>query len=70
MRGVKVVALDEKSYRKLLRQAPKLGISGGRAYDAVIASCAVKGKVKVVLTFNERDFLPFKEDGIEVVVPD
>ena len=70
MRGVKVIALDERSYRKLLRQAPNLGIAGGRAYDAVIASCAVKGKARVVLTFNERDFLPFTEDEIEVVVPD
>src|SRR5512145_456526 len=70
MRGVKVIALDERSYRKLLRQVSNLGIAGGRTYDAVIASCAIKGKARVVLTFNERDFLPFTEDEIEVVVPD
>jgi predicted nucleic acid-binding protein len=68
MRGAKVVTLDGKSYCSLLRSAPADGIAGGRTYDAVIAACAARAKVKVLLTFNEAHFLEFS-DRVEIVVP-
>lgn len=69
MSASKIVALDGKSYRTLLRQAPADGIAGGRTYDAVIATCVLQAKAAVLLTFNERHFLSFAERGMEIVVP-
>jgi predicted nucleic acid-binding protein len=65
----KLVTLDRKAYVTLLRRAPHDGILGGRTYDAVIAACALKGKVATILTFNEQHFLPFAEWGMAIVVP-
>lgn len=69
MSAARIVALDAKSYRTLLRRAPDEGIAGGRTYDAVIAACALKAKTAVLLTFNKGHFLSFVERGIEIVVP-
>jgi predicted nucleic acid-binding protein len=67
--ATRIVALDGRSYRTLLRRAPHEGIVGGRIYDAVIATCAMKAKVAVLPTFNEAHFLPFAAWGLEIVVP-
>lgn len=68
MAGVKVVTLEARSYRSLLRRAPKEMMGGGRVYDAVIAGCAAKAKVDTLLTFNESDFLSFGKT-LTIVVP-
>ena len=67
--AARIVALDGKSYRTLLRRAPDDGIAGGRTYDAVIAACVFKAKATVLITFNESHFLSFVERGLEIVVP-
>jgi len=69
MRAGRTVALDATAYRTLLRQAPTEGITGGRAYDAVIARCALRAKASSLLTFNARHFLPFATAGLAIVVP-
>jgi len=68
-RQSRVVALDAPAYRGLLRDAAGDGITGGQAYDAVIARCALRAKATTVLTFNARHFLPFASAGLAVVVP-
>lgn len=65
----KVVTLDERAYRALLRSAPAKTIVGGRVYDAVIVECAIRGTATTLLTFNERDFASLAPPGIEIVVP-
>ena len=65
----KVLALDVRAYRALLRSAPERGIVGGRVYDAVIVQCAMRGAATALLTFNERDFTPIAPPGLEIVVP-
>jgi hypothetical protein len=65
----KIVTLDRKAHGALLCRAPQEGIVGGLTYDAVIAACALKGKVAAILTFNEHYFLPFAVWGLEIVVP-
>lgn len=65
----KIVALDGGSYRALLRQAPEVGVAGGRTYDAVIAACALKAKAAALLTFNEDHFLSLSGEEMEIVVP-
>src|SRR5574341_1204230 len=52
IRAARIVALDARAYRTLLRSSPGAGILGGRTYDAVIAACALKTKGKALLTFN------------------
>jgi len=69
LEGVKVVALGAAAYGILLRRAPEDDISGGHAYDAVIAACARKARVNALLTFNERHFQPFAGDDLEIIVP-
>jgi predicted nucleic acid-binding protein len=65
----RVIALDARGYRWLLRGAPSGGVAGGRIYDAVIAACARKAKATVLLTFNVEHFEPFADDSLEIVVP-
>lgn len=67
--GLKIIALDGKSYRSLLLQAPPDGVTGGQIYDAVIAACALQAKAAALLTFNERHFLAFAKKGINIIVP-
>ncbi len=65
----KIVALEAKSYRTLLRKAPRQGIAGGRTYDAIIAEGARRAKATTLLTFNISHFMPFARTGLEIVVP-
>ena len=65
----KIVALDARSYRALLRRAPRNGISGGRTYDAIIAECARRARGTTLLTFNMSHFMPFAGAGLEIVMP-
>lgn len=65
----RIIALDGKSYRALLRRAPQERIVGERTYDAVIATCATQAKVAALLTFNHRHFSSVAENGLAVIVP-
>ena len=69
VKDVKIIALSVAHYTALLRGAPEAGISGGRMYDAVIAACARRARVRTVLTFNETDFAPFADSTLEIAVP-
>lgn len=68
MKAATVIALNAKSYEALLRLAPKNGVAGGRAYDAVIGTCAERGNAATVLTFNADDFAALGKD-FAVVIP-
>jgi predicted nucleic acid-binding protein len=69
LKGVKMVVLDQSEYGDLLRSAPAKNISGGRAYDAVIAICARKAQVDALLTFNAKHFAAFAGSDMEIVIP-
>lgn len=64
-----LTSLDNKTFRPLLREAADHDIAGGRTYDWVIAACARAARVTTLLTFNTRDFLSFRLDGIEIHTP-
>lgn len=68
-RGVTCVALGADDYRTLLRDAPGEGVSGGRAYDAVIARCARRARVRTLLTFDAAHFGSFAGPDLAIVVP-
>jgi predicted nucleic acid-binding protein len=63
------VALDSGETWRLLTDLESTGISGGRTNDAHILACARKARAQRLLTFNERDFLSFREPDIEIVRP-
>jgi predicted nucleic acid-binding protein len=67
--SAKLTALGANGYRSLLHGAPEGGISGGRIYDAVIASSARRAKVQALLTFNEAHFRSFADDDLQIIVP-
>jgi predicted nucleic acid-binding protein len=67
--GSTLTALDVKTYTTLLRNASGKGIAGGRVYDWVIAACAVKANVSVLMTFNAKDFMPLLPEQVEIQVP-
>lgn len=64
-----IVTLDRHSYRTLLNRSARDGIAGGRLYDAVIALCAERAPVQVLVTFNEDHFSGVLPPEIEIVVP-
>ena len=45
-----------------IREAERLGIVGGRTYDALIARAAVKAGASTLLTRNVRDFSTFAQE--------
>ena len=51
-----LITLDELEYFKVLEDAASAGISGGAAYDAIIAHCALRAKAKTIYTWNVRHF--------------
>lgn len=63
-----VVALNGPAHITLLGRLAKMGIGGGRSYDAVIATCARQARVDALLTFNPRHFDPPPE-GVAVIEP-
>ena len=69
MTHVKLVALPARSYASLLRNAPRLGITGGRTYDAVIAQCALQAGAQTLLTLNPAHFREWGNERLKIVVP-
>ncbi len=67
--NAEIVALTNHSYLTLLREAPAIGVYGGRTYDAVIAECAVQARVAALLTLNEAHFKNWESDRLKIIVP-
>jgi predicted nucleic acid-binding protein len=64
-----VVSLDGDEYVDFLRGLPARGVVSGQVYDALIAACAMKARVDVLVTLNPRHFLSFAGPGLAVVTP-
>ena len=52
-----LTSLTEQEYVSALDSAASQSIIGGALYDLLIAQCALKAKVDVLLTWNVRDFV-------------
>jgi len=64
----RIVGLFPRNAWMFLGECVTAGISGGRVYDAVIASAAIAASASELLTFNPRDFEAFG-DRIAIIVP-
>jgi predicted nucleic acid-binding protein len=47
----------------------RIGLGGGRVYDAVIAQCVLEAGATVLLTWNMKHFLPIAPAGLDVMEP-
>ena len=43
----------------------RLGLGGGRVYDAAIAQCVAEAGATLLLTWNTKHFLPIAPAGLE-----
>ena len=57
--GAEIVSLTSPEYWSLLEEASTAGIAGGQLYDALIAACARKARVQLLLTWNLAHFSRF-----------
>lgn len=64
---VESVALTGSETWRVLKSAAQSGVTGGRAYDSVIAACARKGKADELLTWNLRHFV--MSPGTHAITP-
>ena len=64
-----IVTLAPSEHWKALRAARDQSVAGGAVYDALIAACAVKGRVRTLLTWNLAHFERFAGPGLEVAAP-
>jgi hypothetical protein len=51
-----MVTLDQNEYFKVLEDAAAAGISGGTAYDLIIAHSALKAKAQAIYSWNAKHF--------------
>ncbi len=63
-----VVHLTGRETWRVVTEAERRGLIGGQTYDVLIAMAALKGGASTLVTWNLRNFLPFR-DELEVVAP-
>jgi predicted nucleic acid-binding protein len=66
--NAEIVTLDSGEYWTYLRRAAASGVVGGQLHDGLIAACARKAGVDLLLTWNDARFRGFA-DGFEVRRP-
>lgn len=66
----RLVALEAPDYRAALRRCRDVGIGGGAVYDALIAACALKARVRTLVTWDLKGFERFLEDEPVVRAPE
>jgi predicted nucleic acid-binding protein len=63
-----VVHLTGRETWRAIAEAERRGLIGGQTYDVLIAMAAVKGGASTLVTWNLRNFSPFR-DEFEVIAP-
>lgn len=65
----RLVTLEAPDYRAALRRCRDVGIGGGAVYDALIAACALKARVRTLVTWDLEGFERFLGDEPVVRTP-
>jgi predicted nucleic acid-binding protein len=63
----KIVALTASDYRRVVHDLSRLGLAGGVVYDAIVARCAAKVGVEILLTLNPDHFIRVWPEGEDIV---
>jgi predicted nucleic acid-binding protein len=69
-RFCEVVPEDLASYRIWKELLAKFAISGVAAHDARLASVMLAHRIEYIFTLNQRDFLRYEPEGIQIVTPE
>jgi predicted nucleic acid-binding protein len=64
-----MITLTSAQYWRVIRVCRDQNISGGEAYDSVIAACARKAGATVLLTWNREHFARFQDKNLVVETP-
>ena len=62
----KIVTLSAKQYFQLIEELVDRNLKGGITYDALILASAKFAEVNKVLTFNKKDFLKIRKQGLKL----
>jgi len=54
--GCTLVAAEQADYLGAIEAVERLGLGGGKVYDALLLACAAKSDVERIYTFNLADF--------------
>jgi predicted nucleic acid-binding protein len=68
-RSATIVGMKAVSIWNLLKTLARLGVGGGRVYDAFIAECAAEAGATVLLTWNVKHFESIASAALEVREP-
>jgi predicted nucleic acid-binding protein len=66
----RLITLEAPDYRAALRRCRDAGMGGGAVYDALIAACAVKARVRTLVTWDLESFERFLGDEPVVQSPE
>ena len=64
-----IPALGPEGVWSAIDMLSRLGLGGGRVYDAAIAQCVSDAGATVLLTWNTKHFLPIARAGLDVKEP-
>jgi predicted nucleic acid-binding protein len=62
-----LISLDDSEYFYALEVASSQAVVGNTAYDALIASCAIKAGATILLTWNTRHFSRLGDDISRII---
>ena len=65
----RLIGLTPEQLWQLLESLADRRVAGGAAYDAEIIECAAKGRARVVVTLNRRQFERLTPVELEILVP-
>jgi predicted nucleic acid-binding protein len=64
-----VVGMNPESVWSMIAMLSRLGLGGGRVYDAAISQSVADAGATVLLTWNTKHFLPIAPAGLDVREP-
>jgi predicted nucleic acid-binding protein len=64
-----IAGIGPEAVWRAIDMLSRLGLGGGRVYDAAIAQCAAEAGATLLLTLNTKHFLPIAQAGFEVREP-
>ena len=62
-----IVTLSEEDYLDEIDRSSRLGIIGGRIYDALLLRCAAKVKSHIIYTWNLKDFRAIRPEFADLM---
>jgi len=65
----KMIDLSARDYREAIRRVRARNLRSGAIFDALVVQAALKKKVKILYTWNLRDFERLTEPSLKILEP-